>query len=66
VEEDPMADRPTPASPGASDVAGENTDPVVDLRERAWSLGLAGDDDFAVEWQLERPAPREGRRPSLV
>ena len=61
-----MADRPTPPSPGASDVAGENTDPVVDLRERARSLGLAGDDDFAVEWQIELPPAAERRPPALV
>ena len=61
-----MAARPNPPSPGVPAPDADRAGPVVDLRERARAAAPVGDDDFAVVWQLERPAPKEGRRPSLV
>jgi len=39
---------------------------VVDLRERARAAAPVGDDDFAVEWQIELPPAAERRPPALV
>jgi hypothetical protein len=61
-----MAARPNPPAPGAPPPDDGRRSPVVDLRERAGPGAPAGDEDFAVEWQIERPAPDERRRPALV
>ena len=61
-----MAARPNPPSPGVPAPDADGAGPVVDLRERAGAGAPVSDDDFAVEWQLERPAPAERRPPALV
>jgi len=61
-----MAARPNPPTPGAPEPDVARRGPVVDLRDRAGADAPLGDEDFAVEWQLEQPAPGEHRRPALV
>jgi len=61
-----MATRPNPPTPGTPVPDADRRGAVVDLRERVGADAPVGDEDFAVEWQLEQPAPGEHRRPALV
>ena len=61
-----MAARPNPPSPGVPAPDVDRAGPVVDLRERVRALTSVGDDDFAVEWQIELPPAAERRPPALV